>query len=78
MGEARAHRIRARVDNVLRRIEIRFADFEMNNVAPLRLERFCFHQHFERGFGPEPRHPLGQTKFALGGHVHSRDYSASA
>ena len=76
--ETVAHGIGSGIDDVTWRIEVRLADFEMNNVAPLRFQRFCFHQNFERGLGPEPRHPFGETQFALCGHVHNRDYSASA
>src|SRR5688572_24827748 len=68
MGETLVERIRRRPDDVGRRIEIRLADFEMNDVASFRFERPRFHQDFERGLRPETRHSPGQTKF--GGRIH--------
>ena len=59
MGEPLVQRIASRVDDVIGRIEIGFPDLEMDDVAALRLERSCFHQHFEGGLGPEIRHALG-------------------
>ena len=53
----------ASVDDVARRIEIRFADFEMNDIAALCFQRLRFHQHFERGLGAETRHARRETKF---------------
>ena len=64
MGEALVQRVAGRLDDVLRRIEIGFADLEMNDVAPLRLERARLHQHFEGRLSAEPRHPFGEAKFA--------------
>ena len=64
MGEALVQRVAGRIDNVARRIEIRFADFEMNDVPPLGLERAGFDQNLERRLRPEPRHPPGQSQFA--------------
>src|SRR5436190_23650423 len=56
------------VDDVRRRIEIRFADLEMDNIATLCLESFCLHQHFEGSLGAETRHALCETKFMAPGH----------
>jgi hypothetical protein len=36
----------------------------MDNVAPLRLQRARFHQHFERSLGAETRHAFGEPEFA--------------
>ena len=68
MGETLTHRIRAGVDDVARRVEIRFADFEMNNVATRCFQCFRFHQNFERSLGPEARHAFGKSKFAAFSH----------
>jgi len=56
------------VDDVRRRIEIRFADLEMDNIATLCLQSFCLHQHFEGSLGSETRHALCETKFMVLGH----------
>src|SRR6266699_7013936 len=63
MSEPLVQRIGRRVDNVTRRIEIGFADLEMDNVAALCLQRFRFDQHFEGGLGAETRHALCEAKF---------------
>src|SRR5207248_765851 len=52
-----------RLDDVARGVEIRLANFEMNNVSAFCLQRSRLHQDFERSLGAETRHPLGQTKF---------------
>lgn len=63
MREALMQSVTTRVDDVARRIKIGFADLEVNDVAPLRLQRFRFHKHLERSLGAEPRHALGETEF---------------
>ena len=63
MRETFMQRITARVDDVGRRIEIRFPDLEMNNVAPLSLQRPRLNQNFESGLGSETRHTLGEAEF---------------
>ena len=63
MCEALVQRVASRLDDVARRIEIGLADFQMNDVAALRLERSRFHQHFERGLRAESRHALGEPEF---------------
>src|SRR5437870_1729364 len=63
MGESFAHRVRACVDDVARRIEIRLADLEMNDVAALCLQCSRLHQYFEGGLGPETRHAFGEAEF---------------
>ena len=63
MREALMQSVRTRVNDVARRIKIGFADLEVNDVAPLRLQRFRFHKHFECSLGAKPRHALGETEF---------------
>ena len=64
-------------DDICRCIKIGFADFEMNNVASFRLERFCFDQNFKCRLGAKTRRSLGQPKFALCSFVHrvKQDYA---
>src|SRR4029077_7089535 len=63
MCEALAQGLASRIDDVARCIEIGLADFKMNNIAAFCLERFRFHQHFERGLRAESRHAPGEPEF---------------
>jgi hypothetical protein len=63
MGETLMQRVTRRVDDVGRRVEIRFPDFEMDDVAPLSLERPRLNQNFESGLGSETRHALCEAEF---------------
>ena len=56
--------VTSRIDDVARRIEIRLADLEMNDVAAFCLQRSRFRQYFEGGLGAETRHALGQAQFS--------------
>ena len=78
MRETFVQRVGRGADNIARRVEIRFTDLEVNNIAPLRLQRARFYQYFKRCLSAQPRHPPGETKFALGGLMHVADYSALA
>jgi hypothetical protein len=78
MGESLVQRITRRIDNISRRIEIRFPDFEMNDIAPLRFERPRLDQNFERRLGPKPGHPFGEAKFALIAFFHDSEASIIA
>src|SRR6266508_3178009 len=62
MCEALAQCVTSRLDDVARCIEIGLADLQMNDVAALRLERFRFHQHFERGLCAESLHAPGEPE----------------
>jgi hypothetical protein len=64
MGETFVKRVTSRVDDISWRIEIGLADFEMDDIASLCLQRSRFHQHFKCGLGAETRHPFGEAKFA--------------
>jgi len=63
MGETFMQRIARRVDDVRRRIEIRFPNLKMDDVAPLSLQRPRLNQNFESGLGSETRHTLGEVEF---------------
>ena len=63
MCEALAQGVASCVDDVARCIEIGLADFQMNNVATLCLERFRFYQHFECGLRAESLHAFGEPEF---------------
>ena len=73
MGEAFVQGITSRVDDIARRVEIWFPDFEMNNVAALRFKCLRLHQHFKRGLGPETRHTRREAEFALCSFMHRGD-----
>ena len=51
-----AQGVDAGLDDVGGRVEVGLADLEVDDVAPLRLERAGADQDFKRGFGPEPLH----------------------
>src|SRR6266446_1039418 len=68
MRESLVQRVATRVYNVRRRIEIRFADLEMDDVTAFCFQRLCLHQHFKSGLGTETRHALCETKFMAPGH----------
>ena len=70
MGEALVQRVTSCVDDIAGRIEIRFPDLEMDDVAALCLERSCFYQYFEGGFSAETRHALGEAEVSLHGLIH--------
>src|SRR5581483_3690632 len=73
MGEALVKGVARSVDDVGRRIEIRLPNLEMNNVAPLCLQRPCLHKDFEGGLGAETSHALGEAKIL--GLMHGTDYA---
>ena len=56
--------VAARFDDVGRCIEIRFSNLEMDDVAPLGLQRSRLHQDLKGGFSAETLHTLRQAKFA--------------
>jgi hypothetical protein len=56
-------RVGRRLNDVARGIEIRLANFEMNNVSAFCLQRSRLHQDFKRSLSPETRHTLGEAKF---------------
>ncbi len=56
---AGAQGVDAGVNHVRRRVEIRFADLEMNDAFALTLEGAGFVQNFERSLGTQPRHAAG-------------------
>jgi hypothetical protein len=55
------------LDHIRRSIKVGLADLQMNNAAPLTLERASFVQYFKGSFGPQPRHPAGELQLVLGG-----------
>src|ERR1700722_506972 len=61
MGPPLVKRLLARIDDVLRRREVRLPDFQMNYVFPLRFQSTRAHEHIERGFGTDPRHSFSQS-----------------
>src|SRR5215467_2412898 len=58
------------LDNVEWRVEVRLADFEVDDVFALALKGACFVQDFEGGFGAETRHAAGEAKLVLRGVFH--------
>jgi len=70
MSEAFVQCVGGGVDDVGRGVEIRFADFQVNNVTPFRLQGACFHQDFECRLRSETGHSIGKTKF--GQLIHDR------
>ena len=58
-GPALIERALGGVLDVGRRRKVRLADFEMNDVLALRLERAGTLEDFERGLDPDPRHSFG-------------------
>lgn len=65
MRPAGVERIHRRMNNVLRRVEIWLADFQMNYVLALPLQLSGPAQNFEGGLSPEARHPLRQPQLEL-------------
>src|SRR5690242_10536026 len=59
------------LNHVAGSIEVGLADFEMDNLLALTLQRTGFVQHFECGFRTEARHALGKTKLILRSVFHS-------
>ena len=51
------------VNYIGRRIEIRLADFQMDNAPALGLKRARFGQGFKCGFSSQAGHTLGQPQF---------------
>src|SRR6478672_4290901 len=78
MRETLVQRVAGRIDNVARRIEIRFPDLEMNDVAPLGLERSCFDQNLKRRLRAEARHSPGQSQFASVSHDGESTFQSAA
>ena len=58
-------RIHSRLNHIARSIEIRLADFKMDDVPALLLQRAGASQNFKSGFRAKPRHPAGQMQFEL-------------
>src|SRR3984893_9773557 len=70
MCPALAQRVHPRFDYVPRRIKVRFADFEMDNILPLTLQRSRLIQDLERGLCSQARHPARQLELMLDGLYH--------
>lgn len=51
----------ARLDDILRRVEIRFTDLQVNDIAALGLQRPRLRQDRERRLGAQTRHPARQS-----------------
>ena len=68
MGETLMQGVTSRVDDVGRRIEIRFSNLEMDDVAPFFFQRPRLHQNFKSGLGAQTGHTLGEPEFAGLGH----------
>ena len=64
MRRAGVERALGGVLDVSGRVEIGLADLEVNDLAPLALQRLRARQHLERRLRPEPAHPFR--------HVHAR------
>ena len=73
MRPALAEGINAGLDDVGWRIEIRLADFKVNDALALALERARLVQNFKGGLGAEPRHATGEMQFVLGGLRHGEE-----
>ena len=54
-----AERLRARLHDIGRRIEVRLSYLKVDDVPPLRLKRFSSRQHFEGGLRTQAAHPFG-------------------
>jgi hypothetical protein len=70
MCEAFTQRVASGLDDVIWRIKIGFADFQMNNVFALALQLTCTIQDFKCSFRAKSRHPLGQLQLELNGTRH--------
>ena len=68
MSEALVQCVARRVDDVGRRVEIWFADLEMDDVAAFCFECARLDQNFERGFRAEALHAFGEAKFGTASH----------
>jgi len=62
VGVAVAQRPDRRLLDVLGCVKIRLADLQVNDRAPLRLERAGAREHLERGLRAEIRHPLREGR----------------
>ena len=61
VGVAVLQRLDAGLDDVLRRLKVGFADFQVDNLAPLRLQRPRPGQHLKGGFGSQTAHTGGNS-----------------
>jgi hypothetical protein len=53
-------RLLAGAHDVLRRVEVRLPDFQVNDVPALRFERAGAREHFKGGFCAQPGHARGE------------------
>ncbi len=72
-------RVDRSLDDIRGRIEVGFADLQVNDLFALLFERAGAVQDFKCRFGAKPRHPAGKTQFvlSLGWHGSGWHYSAS-
>jgi hypothetical protein len=70
-----SQRIDAGFNHVLGRVEIRFADFEMDDAFALALEGAGLVQDLKGSLSTEARHATSQLQFVLGGLCHDDENS---
>ena len=73
MSPAFAEGVDAGLDDVCGCIEVRFADFKVDDALALAFERARLVQDFKGSLGAEPRHPTGKMQFVLGGLRHGEE-----
>jgi hypothetical protein len=60
VGEAFLERLLAGLDDVARRVEVRLADLQVDDLASGGLDGLGAGQHLEGGLGAEPGHAVGE------------------
>src|ERR1700681_219634 len=70
MSPTLAQGIDSGLDYVGRRVEVRFANFQMNYFLALTLQGTRLVENFKGGLGAETRHALSQSKLVLCGFSH--------
>src|SRR4029077_7163945 len=58
------------LNHIGRRVEVRLANFQMDDFLTLTFQGACLIQDFKGGFSAEPGHALSQSKFMLCGWIH--------
>lgn len=66
MGPAAAECVDPGLDDVFRRVEVRFADLQMDDVVPFGFESPCPYQNLESRLSTEPLHAVGEPEGKTG------------
>src|SRR5271154_60861 len=78
MGPSFMEGVDSGLDDISGRIKVRLANFEVDDLFALLLQRAGAIQNFKGSFSTKPRHPAGETQFELSCCRHSGGWNYNA